>query len=300
MRCRFLLFRKASERRALAGTTSPSLPYHRIEMRRFEARLHRDLGPTELWGYDGTFPGPTIESKSGEGFLVEWVNRLPATHLLPLDQSLHGAESAVPGRAHGRARAWRESAAGKRRLSGGVVRAGRVGALSLSERAGRGDALVSRSRARHHAPQRLRRPARRVHRARRCRGRAESSVGRVRDPADLLRPHVREGRPPFVSGVDAAGQSVGAGIFRQRDPRQRQAVSASRCQAAQIPPARDQRIEQPLLSLQVRQRHALPPDRHRTRACSRRRCRCRRSRSRPASAPISSSISPATAANRSC
>ena len=87
---------KASERRVLAGTTSPSLPYHRIEMRRFEARLHRDLGPTELWGYDGAFPGPTIESKSGEGFLVEWVNRLPTTHLLPLDQSLHGAESQFP------------------------------------------------------------------------------------------------------------------------------------------------------------------------------------------------------------
>lgn len=87
---------RADGMRTLASAGTAPLPYHRIEMRRLEARVHRDLGPAELWGYDGTFPGPTLEAKSGQGFLVEWVNRLPASHFLPLDRNLHGAESQFP------------------------------------------------------------------------------------------------------------------------------------------------------------------------------------------------------------
>jgi spore coat protein A, manganese oxidase len=87
---------KAAGTRTLESAGPSPLPYHRIEMRRFEARVHRDLGPAEFWGYDGTFPGPILEAKSGEGFLVEWVNKLPSTHLLTLDRNLHGAESEFP------------------------------------------------------------------------------------------------------------------------------------------------------------------------------------------------------------
>jgi spore coat protein A, manganese oxidase len=67
------------------------LPFYRIEMRPFEAKLHRDLKPTRQWGYAGCVPGPTIETRSGKGLLVEWVNRLPRGHLLPVDHNLHGA-----------------------------------------------------------------------------------------------------------------------------------------------------------------------------------------------------------------
>ena len=82
--------------RMLEGNSAKPLPFYRVEMRAFEAKLHRDLGPAELWGYDGAFPGPTFDTRSGEGFLVEWANRLPATHLLPLDRNLHGAEAEFP------------------------------------------------------------------------------------------------------------------------------------------------------------------------------------------------------------
>jgi spore coat protein A len=62
----------------------------------FESKLHRDLKPTRQWGYGGSVPGPTFETRSGQGLLVEWVNRLPRRHFLPVDHHLHGAETSVP------------------------------------------------------------------------------------------------------------------------------------------------------------------------------------------------------------
>ena len=72
------------------------LPLYRMEMRAFQARLHRDLPPTTLWGYQGSSPGPTLEARRGEPFLVEWANALPAQHLLPIDHTIHGAEKDRP------------------------------------------------------------------------------------------------------------------------------------------------------------------------------------------------------------
>jgi spore coat protein A len=72
------------------------IPYHRIEMRQFESRLHRDLKPTIQWGYAASVPGPTLEVRVGEGALVEWVNSLPSKHFLPIDNRLHGAEANQP------------------------------------------------------------------------------------------------------------------------------------------------------------------------------------------------------------
>src|ERR1700679_538309 len=37
-----------------------------IEMREFRRKVHRDLPPTTLWGYNGSWPGPTIEARSGK------------------------------------------------------------------------------------------------------------------------------------------------------------------------------------------------------------------------------------------
>ena len=72
------------------------LPYYRIAMRQFESKVHRDMKPTRLWGYEGHSPGPTFETRSGKGLLVEWANELPATHFLPIDHSIHGAEADKP------------------------------------------------------------------------------------------------------------------------------------------------------------------------------------------------------------
>jgi spore coat protein A, manganese oxidase len=72
------------------------LPYYRIEMAEVAARLHRDVPATRQWGYAGSVPGPTIETQSGQGLLIEWVNRLPNRHFLPVDHTLHGAEADKP------------------------------------------------------------------------------------------------------------------------------------------------------------------------------------------------------------
>ena len=63
---------------------------------RSRAKLHRDLPPTRLWGYGGSVPGPTFETRSGEGVLIEWANELPRQHFLPIDHTLHGAEADKP------------------------------------------------------------------------------------------------------------------------------------------------------------------------------------------------------------
>ena len=72
-------------------------PHHyRMEMSEFAAKVHRDLPPARLWGFNGSSPGPVIEARSGESLSIEWVNRLPGKHLLPIDHNLHGAESDKP------------------------------------------------------------------------------------------------------------------------------------------------------------------------------------------------------------
>jgi spore coat protein A, manganese oxidase len=77
------------------------LPAHpgearQIEMRQFQQKLHRDLPPTRLWGYGGSWPGPTIEAESGQALNIEWVSKLPTAHLLPVDHSIHGADASLP------------------------------------------------------------------------------------------------------------------------------------------------------------------------------------------------------------
>jgi spore coat protein A, manganese oxidase len=72
------------------------LPYYKIAMRQFEANFHRDLKPTNLWGYASTSPGPIFETRSGQGLLIEWANELPAKHFLPIDHTIHGAELDKP------------------------------------------------------------------------------------------------------------------------------------------------------------------------------------------------------------
>jgi len=72
------------------------LPYYRVAMKQIEAKVHRDLKPTKSWSCGGSLPGPTFETRNGEGLLVEWANELPAEHFLPVDRHLHGAEGDKP------------------------------------------------------------------------------------------------------------------------------------------------------------------------------------------------------------
>ena len=67
-----------------------------IRMTAFHHKAHRDLPAATIWGYNSTWPGPTIEARSGEPFSVKWINQLPTRHFLPVDPTIHGAEEGVP------------------------------------------------------------------------------------------------------------------------------------------------------------------------------------------------------------
>ena len=77
------------------GPSAVSAVYQ-MEMGEVSAKIHRDAPPTTFWSFEGTFPGPTIEARSGWPIRVRWSNRLPAKHFLPIDHKLCGAEPDKP------------------------------------------------------------------------------------------------------------------------------------------------------------------------------------------------------------
>jgi spore coat protein A len=77
-------------------TPGSRVPFYRVQMRAVTSKLHRDLPATSQWSFGGSVPGVTLETQSGQGMFVEWVNDLPAKHFLPIDYSLCGAEHDKP------------------------------------------------------------------------------------------------------------------------------------------------------------------------------------------------------------
>jgi spore coat protein A, manganese oxidase len=73
-----------------------SVPFYRIQAQPVASKVHRDLPLTKFWSFGTTTPGPTFETRSGEPVLVEWVNALPGEHFLPIDHTIHGADSDKP------------------------------------------------------------------------------------------------------------------------------------------------------------------------------------------------------------
>ena len=77
---------------AKATPTAPNQYDMTIEQTTQE--MHPSFGPvTKVWGYsDGTqptsYPGPTIEVQKGTPTSVNWTNKLPEDHLLPVDTRL--------------------------------------------------------------------------------------------------------------------------------------------------------------------------------------------------------------------
>ncbi len=49
---------------------------NKIKMKAAKVRLHSKLPKTDVWTYEGTFPGPTLEVQSGEKVAVEWINEI--------------------------------------------------------------------------------------------------------------------------------------------------------------------------------------------------------------------------------
>ncbi len=72
------------------------VPLFQVTMQQVKQLLHRDFSPTTVWGYEGSYPGPTIEARRDCPILVRYLNKLPTTHLLPVDTSVHGAEPFRP------------------------------------------------------------------------------------------------------------------------------------------------------------------------------------------------------------
>lgn len=73
--------------------------HYNIAITEFTQQLHRDLPPTRVWGYGGSYPGPTIEARRDLPVTVTWINdlrdaqgNLRTTHYLPIDPCMHGPD----------------------------------------------------------------------------------------------------------------------------------------------------------------------------------------------------------------
>lgn len=80
------------------GTASYALSLTEVKQ-----KLHRDLPPTTVWGYAGSYPGPTIEATVGNPVDVTWINdlrdstgALRGQHYLPVDPCLDGPDTEGP------------------------------------------------------------------------------------------------------------------------------------------------------------------------------------------------------------
>lgn len=87
---------KSSDLRPDPDDTTRQIAFYRMQMEEIHQKVHRDLPPTRMWGFNGTSPGPIFETRSGQGLLVEWANHLPEKHFLPIDHTLCGAEADKP------------------------------------------------------------------------------------------------------------------------------------------------------------------------------------------------------------
>jgi spore coat protein A len=64
---------------AIPHRTDATTDYYRMEMRPAQAEILPGL-KTTIWGYNGTFPGPTVLVNQGRETVIRHVNALPATH----------------------------------------------------------------------------------------------------------------------------------------------------------------------------------------------------------------------------
>jgi spore coat protein A, manganese oxidase len=79
-----------------ATTASASAQQYKIHLSEFRQKLHRDLPLTDVWGFEGSMPGPSIVAEQGRRIHVEWINNLPVHHRLTIDHTIAGAGVNVP------------------------------------------------------------------------------------------------------------------------------------------------------------------------------------------------------------
>jgi spore coat protein A len=76
------------------GTNTNGDPTYEVTVVEASQQLHSELPATDLWTYNGTFPGPTIEADVGSPIDVTYTNSLPPAvgHALVVDECPHGPD----------------------------------------------------------------------------------------------------------------------------------------------------------------------------------------------------------------
>ena len=70
---------------------------YQVTMTEFQQQvLPAGFPATTVWGYEGSYPGPTIEARRNNPVSVKWINELPNRHIFPIDTTLHGSEPWQP------------------------------------------------------------------------------------------------------------------------------------------------------------------------------------------------------------
>lgn len=83
----------------VSGNSGGAAHYRMLMTEQFQ-QLHNELPPTRVWGYNGSYPGPTIEAFRDSLVTVQWVNDLRVqetgllrtSHVLSIDTCLHGPD----------------------------------------------------------------------------------------------------------------------------------------------------------------------------------------------------------------
>jgi spore coat protein A len=83
-------------KRLMPQSTDEDEVQYRVRMLEFTKQMHSQLPPTRLWGYEGQYPGPTIEAVRGRPIVIQWENHLPAQHIFDIDPRIHGAMPPAP------------------------------------------------------------------------------------------------------------------------------------------------------------------------------------------------------------
>ena len=80
---------------APTGTTPEGVTQYTVNVEAVSQQLHSELPDTDVWTYNGAYPGATIEARSGEPIEVTYNNNLPASggrggHIFEVDECAHG------------------------------------------------------------------------------------------------------------------------------------------------------------------------------------------------------------------
>ena len=208
-------------------------PHYRVAMQQIERKLHRDLPATRLWCCGGSVAGSHVRNP-GRGRAVDRLGERIAREAFPADRPHASWRRSERSRSpRHRTRAWRQSAAGKRRLSRGLVRPGKVAHLFLSQPAGRRHALVSRPHHGHQSPQ---------HRTPVCsdcslsattwKTRSNLPKGAYEIPLVICDRLSAAGWRARLSRIRRSRTALGSRSFRQCDVSEWQGISVPRCRAA--------------------------------------------------------------------